>query len=402
MFEFGSVNELNLYVDRLFMNDGCLSEFTLTAEVSGFKAYPSGHLYFSLKDKDASVSCVMFRGNASRLDFTPRDGMRVRIVGAANVYNVNGKYQIKVFEMAKAGVGDLKEQFDRLLKKLNDEGLFDPSHKKPIPVLPKRIGVISSPKGAVIHDMLVRLKERNPHFDLLLYPAAVQGENCPKEVCEGISYFEETKKCDVIIIARGGGSLEDLWGFNDETLARKIYACPIPVISAIGHEVDYTISDYVADLRAATPTAAAELVIGKYSDMKDNIDNNVLLLSMAITNYIEARKRQLEIFKNHKALHSPMYYIMNQKEVLKNKKYMLDGAMKDLMNTRANEIGGVIERLDLLNPLNTLKRGYAVVMDDSSKVIEKTADVSVGELLKIKLSDGNISCEVKDIINTEA
>jgi len=397
MREFKSVTELNNYVKNLFLIDSNLSCFELTAEISGFKLYPSGHCYFSLKDTDSVVPCVMFRNQASTLDFRPEDGMKVVVYGNCDLYSANGKYQIRVTSMKKVGKGDLKAQFEELLKKLNNEGLFDNAHKVDVPLLPKRIGVLSSPKGAVIHDMLVRLKERNPHFDLVLYPAAVQGAECPVEMIAGIDFFEKNNLVDVIIIARGGGSLEDLWGFNDERLARRIYSCKIPIISAVGHEVDYSISDYVADLRAPTPTAAAELVIGRYVDLKNNIDNNTLQLNIAITNLMEARRRQLDGLRNHKALHSPAFYATNQKQVVKNQVAQLNNSMNLILKTRRFELGNMIDRLDSLNPLNVLKRGYSYINDENNNAIESVKNVKIGQKIGISLADGKMLAEVTEI-----
>lgn len=316
MFGFESVTDLNNYVDSVFSDNERLCSLSVDGEISGFKRYPSGHCYFSLKDSNSVVSCVMFRGSAVKLDFEPKDGQMVTLYGKAGVYSQNGKYQLYVYFVKLKGKGDLKEQFEQMFKKLSNEGLFDNAHKHKLPILPRRIGVISSGAGAVIHDIILTLKRRNPYFDLLLYPAAVQGEECATQVIEGIDFFANRQNVDVIIIARGGGSYEDLNGFNDEALARRIYNCDIPIISAIGHEVDYTICDYVADLRAATPTAAAELVMPKFDDINAYIQNLYFTLDSNMQHRLDNEKKRVTSLKNHRALYSPLYNVNIQRSKL--------------------------------------------------------------------------------------
>src|SRR5665647_514836 len=263
-----SVSELNRYVGEVLAADPVLSAVRVQGEVSGFKKYPSGHLYFSLKDKESQVNCVAFRGNAAHFSFVPENGMSVVITARASLYDRDGRFQLVVYEMEKDGVGDLFAAFEKLKAKLEEEGIFDTDHKLAIPRLPRRIGVVTSPKGAVIQDIIHVLSRRFPNFDLLIYPSAVQGQTAAAELRKGVEWFNSTDRVDVIIVARGGGSIEDLWCFNDEALARTIYHSHIPVISAVGHETDFTIADFAADLRAPTPSAAAELAVPVAADLR--------------------------------------------------------------------------------------------------------------------------------------
>lgn len=418
MYSFKSITELDNYINQVASEDGILSNFSVEGEISGFKRYPSGHCYFTLKDADSQISAVMFRYSAECLSFEPKDGLKVISYGKAGLYNSNGKFQFYVKSMKLVGKGDLHEQFNELFEKLNKEGLFDPSHKKKIPVLPRKIGVITSPQGAVIHDIITTLNIRNPHFDLTVFPAAVQGEACPVDFCRGIDYFSKNTDVDVVILARGGGSYEELFGFNDEALARKIYACRIPVISAIGHEVDKHISDYVADLSVATPTAAAEQVIGGLDDLTNFLTNKGLSLDAAMENFIHSRKTYLMTLSNHKALSAPSFYVDKQTErvrscekalsiigthmltsnlsTLNNDNERLQNALNSKISQKTFELKLFTEKLDSLGPLNVLKRGFSYITDENSgKTFKSASELKTGTEVKLVLSDGTRNAIIK-------
>ena len=386
MFDFDSVSRLNGYIKQSLNENPYLAEFSVVGEISQYTVSARDHAYFSIKDDQCVVNCVIFSRNRSQLKITPEIGMKVKIYGGVDYY-------------AQGGAGDLHEQFNKLFKKLQDEGLFASDHKKNIPILPKRIGVVTSASGKVISDIVNTIRKRNPHHDVLLYPASVQGAECPPEVISGINYFNKEKNVDVIIVARGGGSYEELFCFNDEGIARAVYASEIPVISAIGHEPDYTIIDYVADVRAATPTAAGEMVIASYEDQRKEIDNLALNLDIAINQFVDLRRKALDVYKNHKALHSPAYYAMEQQAVVKELRTRLEALSGKMVEQTGSDIDQMKVRLDALNPENVLKRGYSYVCDKDGNAIESVNKVNVGDNVSIVLSDGTLSGEIKEIEN---
>ena len=401
MFDFDSVSRLNGYIKQSLSDNPYLAEFSVIGEISQYTVSSRDHAYFSIKDDQCVINCVIFSRARSQLRIEPEIGMKVKVYGGVDFYTQGGKLQIIASNIENLGDGDLHEQFNKLFKKLQDEGLFDGSHKKPIPILPRRIGVITSASGKVISDIVNTVRKRNPHHDILLYPASVQGAECPPEVISGIKYFNTEKNVDVIIIARGGGSYEELFCFNDEGIARAVYASEIPVISAIGHEPDYTIIDYVADVRAATPTAAGEMVIASYDDQKKEIDNLALNLDISINQFIDSRRKALEVFKNHKALHSPAYYAMEQQAVVRELRTRLESLTGRVVEQKNSEINEVKVRLDALNPGNVLKRGYSYVCDKDGKAVESVKSVSMGDNVSIVLSDGTLLGEIKDIKNKD-
>ena len=395
MYGFTSVTEFIKYVQSVFDNDDKLSNLSVKGEISGFKRYAnSGHCYFSLKDKDSTVNCVMYNWYANNLGFTPEDGMLVTIVGNAGIYNQNGRFQLYCTHMSKIGQGDLRENYKLLFKKLSEEGLFEQSHKKPLPVMPRKIGVITSPSGAVIHDIIRTLKRRNPFFDLTLFPSAVQGENAPKELMAGLDYFENCEeRPDVVIIGRGGGSFEDLFCFNDEALARRIYDFSIPIISGVGHEVDYTICDYVADMRVATPTAAAEVVLPKYDDLSYRLmllDND---LYNSVMGYIDSQKKRLDALRNHKALSGPEYQLKNEMKRVRDLYEKLNYLEVTRIDREKASLLYNMDRIELMSPLNVLKRGYSITFDEMGKTI-KDDKIKVGDKIKIKTSGADIDATV--------
>jgi len=394
MFKFDSVSVFNNYVRDAFAADSNLNNFELTGEISEFKVATSGHCYFKIKDSSSVCSCVIFRSNYLALDFKPAAGDEVILKGSAELYPPTGSFQIKVYSMTKKGAGDLYDQYLKLFAKLKKEGLFDDSHKKKISILPRKIGVVTSSSGAVIHDIVDTLKRRNPNFHVVVYPSAVQGEQCPVEVVTGLKYFEDNCKVDVVIVARGGGSYEDLFGFNDERIARQIYSMTTPVISAVGHEVDYTICDYVADLRAPTPTAAAELVMGKYSDLSDMISSAQLSLDVSINNFLEKKSQIVSGLANHKALISPLYYAENQQKNIDNLDFKMRTLMQNKLNDGTMKLSSACSTLESLNPGNVLKRGYSFISDKEGNAIESVGRIAVGSDIRISFYDGDADAKI--------
>ncbi|MBR5181771.1 MAG: exodeoxyribonuclease VII large subunit [Clostridiales bacterium] len=396
MVEFKSVSQLDNYIKSYLTGSEYLSDFSVTGEISAYTVSSRGHAYFTIKDAEAVMGCVMFSRYIAYTSFTPTIGMKVTVTGCMDFYAPSGKLQMQVLTMKEAGKGDLHEQYKQLFERLSKEGLFAPEHKKPLPVLPRRIGVVTSASGRVISDIVNTLRKRNPYFDLLLYPASVQGENCPPEITEGINYFNEKKNVDVIIVARGGGSYEDLFGFNDERIARAVYDCEIPVISAIGHEPDYTIIDYVADLRAATPTAAAEQVMASYDDQKNMVDNLALSLDIAVNQYLGAKRNVLDMLANHKALHTPAFYAKQQLLVVDKYRSSMNTAMEAKITNLRSEQKAILGKLESLNPTNVLKRGYSYVSSADGKAVESAQSLKKGDVIGIVFADGKATGTITD------
>lgn len=397
MHPFASVSELNSYAEQVVSSDPLLSNFEVTGEISGFKVYASGHAYFTLKDQDAQISAVMFASKFSTVNFRPKDGDKVTVGGYCTIYKVRGSFQIMCNSMRLAGSGTLKAQLKALYDRLDKEGLFAKEHKLPLPVRPRRIGIISSATGAVIHDMLVKLNERNPYFDAVLYPASVQGENCPSEVIDGIDYFSSRNNVDVIIIARGGGSIEDLWGFNDETLARRVYDCKIPVISAIGHETDVTILDWVADKRSPTPTAAAEDVIKTYEELKTS--NGILRekLHNNMRTVLTRKRAALDSLRTNRALFEPEYVVKTKRNELNALNERLRGNEKNIITTYRMDLLSYIDKLAILGPHNVLRRGYSYVTLEDGTPASSVDSVSIDSNINIVFSDGEASAVVTGV-----
>lgn len=401
MFTFESVTDLFKYCNEVAKTDSRLSSLAVVGEISEFNPAASGHCYFSLKDDSGSlVNCVMFRSSYMRLASKPNKGDKVTVMGAATFYAGNGRFQIVCNNITKVGQGDIRDQLNQLVKKLASEGLFDEEHKKSLPRFPKRIGVITSSDGAVIHDIINTLNRRNPYFDLLLYPAHVQGPECPGDFIAGLDYFEDRNNVDVIIIARGGGSIEDLMGFNDENLARRIFVCNIPIISAVGHETNKSISDFVADVRALTPTAAAEIVMESYDSLAREVYEKRINLNNAIDNYIQNTKNRFLILKNHKALHSPEYTVSIQKEKLSALRARLADLMMQKCNNEKQRTVKIIDSLSMLGPANVLKRGFSYVIL-GQETINSVSQLDVGTNIDIAFQDGVAKANILEVIKNE-
>ncbi|MEG1705625.1 MAG: exodeoxyribonuclease VII large subunit [Clostridia bacterium] len=390
-----SVSQINKYIKMVFDKNTFLSSISIRGEITNFKEHYTGHLYFTLKDETSSIKCVMFKNNASSVKFKVSDGMKVVIEGQIGVYEANGSYQVYCRQMMPEGLGELYLAYEQLKNKLELEGLFDKSHKKEIPYLPSRVGVITSKTGAVVKDIINVTTRRYGKMNLLIYPASVQGVNTTQTVIAGIKTFNELNNVDVIIIARGGGSFEDLFGFNDETLARVIYNSNIPIISAVGHETDFTICDFVSDLRAPTPSAAAELVYPQMSELITKIDSYSLRQKNAIINYLNRKREYINRLKSSKLEKVPL-------DIINNYRFKIDSNIKSIQNTlnlkleqNKSKYLQLVSKIDALSPLKTLTRGYSVVQNKEGNVITKVKDTKSGDKLDLTLLDGKINIVVE-------
>lgn len=390
-----SVSEVNKYVKMLFESDNLLNSISIRGEITNFKAHYTGHYYFTLKDESSTIKCVMFKGYAQYIKFKPADGMKVVINGQVSCFERDGVYQIYCKSMSPEGLGDLYLAYEQLKEKLSKEGLFDDIHKKQLPFLPQRVGVITSRTGAVIRDIINVSTRRYPNVNLLVYPAAVQGVNVATTVIDGIRTFNKLNNVDIIIIARGGGSFEDLFGFNDESLAREIFASKIPIVSAVGHETDFTICDFVSDLRAPTPSAAAELVYPEYSELVNRIQVGKNRTIIGIKHYIERKRQYVERLKAAKLEKVPLDKINRYRMTIDSIMSKSESNLRyKIEKYRTRCIKG-ITKIDTLSPLKTITRGYSVTESIDGKVIRKTSDVKSSDEIKITLSDGKISAIVK-------
>lgn len=390
-----SVSEINKYIKMLFDGDELLNSISIRGEITNFKAHYTGHYYFTLKDESSTIKCVMFKGYAQFVKFKPADGMKVVINGQISAFERDGVYQIYCKSMSPEGLGDLYLAYEQLKEKLSKEGLFDISKKKKIPFLPQRVGVITSRTGAVIRDIINVSTRRYPNVNILIYPAAVQGVNVASTVIEGLKVFNELNNVDVIIIARGGGSFEDLFGFNDENLARAIYASKIPVVSAVGHETDFTICDFVSDLRAPTPSAAAELVYPEYTEIVSRIEKDKNRTIIAMKNYIERKRQYVERLKAAKLEKVPLDQVNKYRLAIDSMMTKSEATLKYMIEKYRTRCVKSIAKIDTLSPLKTLTRGYSVVEDEDGKVIKSVNDVSSNQEIKITVTDGKLSAIVK-------
>ncbi|SUY47181.1 exodeoxyribonuclease VII large subunit [Clostridium putrefaciens] len=390
-----TVTLVNSYVKKMIDNDIILNNLKIKGEVSNFKKHSSGHLYFSLKDDSSKINCVMFKDYASLLDINMEDGLMVEIKGKIKVYQKEGSYQLYCEEIKKQGVGELYLAFLKLKETLEKEGLFKLQHKKPLPLYPKKIGVITSPTGAAIKDVINVAKRRNPYIDIIIYPALVQGSGSSNNVIEGIEYLEKDKKVEVIIIARGGGSIEELWSFNDEALARRIYESKTPIVTGVGHETDYTIVDFVSDLRAPTPSAAAEIVFKSHSEIKKDIDNNYNKLQKSMEDNIFKKKNEINLFKNTIEFNSPITYILNEHKKIKVINDRLNISIKKKVSEEKNKLGYMMELLNSRNPLNILNKGYTLVKDESGNIVKDSKSLSGEQQVEIKFRDGSLKAKIE-------
>ena len=414
--EYLTVSQLTKYIKYKLDNDVNLREVYLKGEISNFKAHTRGHFYFTIKDEGSRINAVMFASSASKVKFTPEDGMKILVTGRISVYEATGGYQIYVNEMMEDGVGNLYVAFEQLKKKLASEGLFDDRYKKPIPKIPERVGVITASTGAAIRDIISTINRRFPLTEVILLPSLVQGEGAKEDIVRQIKRAEDYN-LDVLIVGRGGGSIEDLWAFNEEIVARAISQCPIPVISAVGHEIDFTIADFVADLRAPTPTGAAEIAVPNKTDVINYINQLNLRSRKAVGTILELKKKRLDNIKEHYILNNPLdlYSAKIQKldylteSLVKNYKVIIDKEKIKLNNIKTRPLFSnplvildktkqkyalLLSKLDALSPLKTLERGYGIVKLND-KAVTSIEDLKKDDLINIELKDGSKEAIIK-------
>ena len=388
-----TVTELNAFIKKLLDTNKTLSAVSVTGEISNLKDHGSGHLYFSLKDSGAQIKAVMFRSNRARLKFAVEDGMRVTVHGSVSVYEQTGAVQIYVNSMEPDGIGALYLAYEQLKEKLYREGLFDDLHKKLLPTYPRRIGVITSPSGAAVRDIINVTKRRYPLADIYLYPSLVQGDGAESNLISGLEYFESSGLVDVIIIGRGGGSIEDLWAFNSERLARKIYDLQIPIISAVGHETDFTICDFVADMRAPTPSAAAEIAVPDVRDLILRIDSISERLSSALIRLTERKKERLLALAESEVLVSPTVIFEEKREAISDLYKAASAAVDRTVADLREKLVLLSEKADAMSPLSVLKRGYSVCQNENGDIVSAKR-AKKGDEVKLILSDGTLKATV--------
>ncbi len=387
-----TVSQLNAYMKRVVDGQTALNDIWIKGEISNFKRHYSGHLYITLKDDGGVLKAVMFKSAASGLTFEPEDGMKVLARGRIGVYEQSGTYQLYINEMTPDGVGELYVAYEQLKKRLEAEGLFDESVKKPIPEYPERVGVITAATGAAVRDIINVITRRYPYCEIILYPSLVQGEGAAKNIVEGIEYFNRTKMCDTLIVGRGGGSIEDLWAFNEEVVARAIYASQIPIISAVGHETDFTIADFVADMRAPTPSAAAEIAVPSQLELISRISTMSNRIKTAQVSGIKNRRLRLAAL----APKNPQDRIDDMRQKIDNCMKQAEKSFKLSMSDRKKVMAELLAKLDALSPLSVMARGYAIASAEDGTVIKTIKDLECGKEFSLRLSDGECDCVVKE------
>lgn len=392
-----SISQLNEYIRGKLDSDALLNSVAVRGEISNYKMYPSGHHYFTLKDETSALKCVMFKGSALRLRFRPDNGIKVIAMGKISVYPRDGVYQLYCTAMAMDGIGDLYAAFEQLKAKLAARGLFDPAHKKPLPKYPGTIGIITSSAGAAIHDMLRILRKRYPLTQVRLLPVRVQGVEAPGEIAAAIRYANYHKLADLLIVGRGGGSIEDLWAFNDEQVAYAIYESEIPVISAVGHEPDVTISDFVADLRAATPSNAAELAVQDRQALEQQLDGMYTAMGTALGRQIKSARQHLNILSSSPALQSPDAYLQQRYKNLELLQNRLTSAQNQCISRNSQRFIALTAKLDAMSPLKVLSRGYSMAQTGEGTVISSVSQVQCGDQIDISFSDGKVAATVTDV-----
>ena len=390
-----SVSELNGVVKLLLDNEPLLRNLAVRGELSNYKIYPSGHHYFTLKDPEGALRCVMFKGQALRLRFRPENGMKVVVTGRVSVFPRDGAYQLYAEEMIPEGTGDLAVAFEQLKARLHAEGLFDRERKKPLPEYPERIAVITSPAGAAVHDMIRILRRRYPLAKVILLPVRVQGPEAPAEIAGAIRYADKWKIGDVIITGRGGGSLEDLWAFNDERVARAIFACETPVISAVGHEPDVTISDFVADARASTPSNAAEIAVPDQMELRRFLLSTQQRLAKSQEKRLAAERQRLTDLAAKRCLTEPMAFVQDKRMELLHRQQRLGDLMQGQLVRKQQRFGALSAALDAMSPLKVLGRGYAVARNEAGGILKTYRDVAAGDAVTVTLGEGGFTARVE-------
>ena len=391
------VSQINAFIKQMFDNEPVLQSLCVRGEISNYKIYPSGHHYFTLKDSNAALRCVLFRGNASTLRFRPENGMRVLALGRISVFPRDGAYQLYCSTLSPDGVGDLHVAFEQLKEKLRLEGLFDLSSKKPLPEYPHTIAIITSGAGAAVHDMLRILRARYPLCKAVILPVRVQGPEAPPEICGAIRYVNRHQLADLIITGRGGGSIEDLWAFNDERVAREIYRSDIPVISAVGHEPDVTISDFVADLRAATPSNAAELATPDQADLRVKLRAFENALLQSIQRRTKLNRQQLDALAASRVLQSPMAYVQDRRLLLDYLSKSLSSSMNNRVSKARQHYAALSSSLDAMSPLKVLGRGYSMAVGGDGRIVSSVRQLQPGTEITLRLTDGYAGARVESV-----
>lgn len=392
-----SITQVNEYIRGKMDQDQLLVQLAVRGEISNYKMYPSGHHYFTLKDENAALKCVMFKASAARLRFRPENGMKVIAMGRITVYPRDGAFQLYCSAMSMDGVGDLYAAFEQLKAKLAAQGLFAPEHKKPLPPFPGTIGIVTSSAGAAIHDMLRILNKRYPLTRVRLFPVRVQGAEAPGEIAAAIRYANHYRLADLLIVGRGGGSIEDLWAFNDERVAFAIYESRIPIISAVGHEPDVTISDYVADLRAATPSNAAELAVPDQAALLQNMDAAASAMASALAGRLRHARQRLAVLSQSPALISPTGYLEQRGKNLEHLKTRLIAAQTQQLQHKRQRFIAATSKLDAMSPLKVLSRGYSIVNADNGNILRSVYQTAPGGKIRVTLSDGSLSAVVAEV-----
>ncbi|WP_281532219.1 exodeoxyribonuclease VII large subunit [Anaerocolumna aminovalerica] len=395
-----SVTQVNLYIKNMFIRDYTLNNIYVKGEVSNCKYHTSGHIYFTLKDGQGQMACVMFAGQRNGLKFQMKEGQSVIALGSISVYERDGKYQLYAKEIILDGSGYLYEKYEQLKKSLEQEGLFDSSHKRPIPSFAKKVGIVTARTGAALQDIINISNRRNPYVQLILYPAQVQGEGAAATVVKGIKALDKLG-VDTIIVGRGGGSIEDLWAFNEEMVARAIYECKTPVISAVGHETDTTIADFVSDLRAPTPSAAAELAV--YDIKKYNADIETLnrTLNYQMQKKIIGVRNQVKQLSMKLVYSSPIYQVRQKRQNLMDMEQKLGNLIEAIITRKRHQLEIYAEKLEGLSPLKKLSKGYALVVNSNNEVMNRLERAKVGEMLQISVTDGDVIARVEELIKKE-
>ena len=392
-----TVSELNAFIKELFDATPPFAQIAVRGELSNYKIYPSGHHYFTIKDSESSLKCVMFKSSAVKLRFRPESGMSVTAFGRLSVYPRDGAYQLYCSGLMPEGTGDLQIAFEQLKRKLSEEGLFDPTHKKPLPRYPKKIAIITSSAGAAVHDMIRILSHRWPMTKVVLLPVRVQGVEAPPEIVGAIRYANRYRVADLIITGRGGGSIEDLWAFNDERVARAIYASDLPVISAVGHEPDVTISDYVADARASTPSNAAEIAVPDMTEEREALYSCGIRASQAMDRRLKQLRTELEQFRSRRVLQDASAYLDDRRIELDHLRDKLISAMENELARKKHNQVALAASLDAMSPLRVLTRGYTMATNENGEIVWRTADLTPGDRLRLRLSDGSAAVTVDSI-----
>ena len=391
------VSEVNGYIKRLFQTDMILSNMSIEGELSNFKHHYSGHMYFNLKDENSKIKCVMFKRDNEKLIFNPSEGMKLIATGYISLYEKEGEYQLYVRHLKESGVGELYREFEELKNKLEKEGLFDDKHKKEIPFMPNTVGVVTSATGAAIRDIINVIERRYPPCNIIVYPSLVQGADAPAEICKGLRYLDSREDVDVIITGRGGGAIEELFCFNSEDVARTIFDMKTPVVSAVGHETDFTIADFVSDLRAPTPSAAAELCVPDMYNLVDNINDAHDKLEILIKRHVSKYQSEIKYYRKNIDYFNPLNRLKQREEELKNVFKDFEFAIEKELSARSNQLIQMKYKLDLLNPMMSLDKGYGLLRDKDNKVIGSIESLEIDDTIYISLKDGRIEAVVTDL-----